>query len=43
MKIEFLQTMSPEFSFLISPKLPVNWKNDNDFTICRYDVIANFF
>ena len=24
-------------------KLTINWKNDNDATICRHDVIVNFF
>ena len=24
-------------------KLAINWKNDNDVTICQYDVIVNFF
>ena len=25
------------------PKLFINWKNDNDVTTCRNDVIINFF
>ena len=25
------------------PKLAINWKNDNNVTTCRNDVIVNFF
>ena len=32
----FLHTMRPE------SKLAINWRNDNDVTICRYDAIVLF-
>ena len=35
--------MHPESGFPDCFKLAINWKNDNDITICRYDVIVKFF
>ena len=43
MKISLLQTIRPQSGFRIAPNLTINWKNDNDDTICRHEVIVKFF
>ena len=41
--MQVLQTMRPESRLPDYSKLAINWKNDNDVTIFRHDVIVNSF
>ena len=43
MKMQVLDTMRPEFGFRMPGNQPLIGKKDNDATICRHDVIVNFF
>ena len=35
--------MDLKSGFQFTPNWPINWKNGNDVTVCRHDVIVRFF